>query len=88
VPVWVRAGQAEAPRLTSMASHGLSSVPAADPLDMLTPERVSELLKVRTSTVYALCRDRRIPHLRVSRRIDFERAALMDRVRAHLVETA
>jgi excisionase family DNA binding protein len=49
---------------------------------------VSELLKVPTSTIYALCRERRIPHLRVGRRIVFERAALMDWVRAHLVETA
>ena len=55
---------------------------------MLTPERVSELLKVPTGTAYALCRERRIPNLRVGWRIVFERAALMDWVRAHLVETA
>lgn len=47
-----------------------------DPLDLLTPDDVAGLLKVPKSTVYALCRERRIPFVKVGRRYVFQRAAL------------
>lgn len=59
--------------------------PARDELDLLTPEDVARLLKVPTSTVYGLCREARIPHLKIGRRIVFERSTLREWVRSQIV---
>ena len=75
-----------APRSPHVAQPAPATTPRPDPLDLLTPERVSELLKVPVSTVYALCREERIPHLRVGRRIVFERSSLGAWVRENLVQ--
>ena len=74
------------PRSPHVAQPAPATTPRPDPLDLLTPERVSELLKVPVSTVYALCREERIPHLRVGRRIVFERSSLGAWVRENLVQ--
>lgn len=46
----------------------------AEPL--LTADDAAELLRLRRSTVYELARNRRLPHVRVGRRILFVRSDL------------
>ena len=43
---------------------------------LLTADDAAELLRVRRSTVYELARTRRLPHVRVGRRILFVRSDL------------
>ncbi len=57
------------------ATHDLLEPPVlSEPL--LTADDAAELLRVRRSTVYELARNRRLPHVRVGRRILFVRADL------------
>ena len=43
---------------------------------LLTADDAAELLRIRRCTVYELARNRRLPHVRVGRRILFVRADL------------
>lgn len=54
--------------------HDAEPPALAEPL--LTADDAAELLRVRRSTVYELARNRRLPHVRVGRRILFVRADL------------
>ncbi len=57
------------------ATHDPLEAPVlSEPL--LTADDAAELLRVRRSTVYELVRNRRLPHVRVGRRILFVRADL------------
>lgn len=67
-------------------NHFTPTLAAGDPLDLLTPQRVADLLKVPKSTVYALCREQRIPHMRVGRRLVFQRDALAVWITASTVD--
>jgi len=48
--------------------------PLSEPL--LTADDAAELLSVRRSTVYELARNRRLPHVKVGRRVLFVRSDL------------
>jgi len=50
--------------------------PSALSEPLLTADDAAELLRVRRSTVYELARSRRLPHIRVGRRILFVRSDL------------
>jgi excisionase family DNA binding protein len=52
---------------------------------LLTADDAAELLRVRRSTVYELARTRRLPHIRVGRRILFVRSDLAAWVAANRV---
>lgn len=52
---------------------------------LLTPREVAELLRIPKSTVYELARTRRIPHLKVGRRILFEEKTLTEWVASRLI---
>ncbi|HKG62714.1 MAG TPA: helix-turn-helix domain-containing protein [Solirubrobacteraceae bacterium] len=54
---------------------------------LLTADDAAELLRVRRSTVYELARTRRLPHVRVGRRILFVRSDLAAWVVANRVLT-
>ena len=54
--------------------EGLESPVLSEPL--LTADDAAALLRVRRSTVYELARTRRLPHVRVGRRILFVRSDL------------
>ena len=56
------------------AAHGSPPEGLAEPL--LTADDAAALLRVRRSTVYELARTRRLPHVRVGRRILFVRSDL------------
>lgn len=63
-------------------------VPAELPLlsePLLTADDAAALLRVRRSTVYELARNRRLPHVRVGRRILFVRSDLAAWVLANRV---
>lgn len=65
-----------------------ADVPAALPLlsePLLTADEAAELLRVRRSTVYELARNRRLPHVKVGRRILLVRSDLADWVVANRV---
>ena len=53
-----------------------SSPPAGLSEPLLTADDAAALLRVRRSTVYELARTRRLPHVRVGRRILFVRSDL------------
>jgi excisionase family DNA binding protein len=53
---------------------------------LLTADDAAELLRVRRSTVYELARTRRLPHVRVGRRILFVRSDLAAWVAANRVQ--
>ena len=53
---------------------------------LLTADDAAELLRVRRSTVYELARTRRLPHVRVGRRILFVRSDLAAWVVANRVQ--
>ena len=53
-----------------------SPPPAALSEPLLTADDAAALLRVRRSTVYELARTRRLPHVRVGRRILFVRSDL------------
>jgi len=53
---------------------------------LLTADDAAELLRVRRSTVYELARTRRLPHVRVGRRILFVRSDLAGWVVANRVQ--
>ena len=55
--------------------HGSGELPVlVEPL--LTADDAAELLRIRRCTVYELARNRRVPHVRVGRRILFVREDL------------
>ena len=51
--------------------------PADDDFELLTASEASELIRLPRSSVYELARNRRIPFVRIGRRIFFVRAALV-----------
>ena len=59
--------------------------PAALSEPLLTADDAAALLRVRRSTVYELARTRRLPHVRVGRRILFVRSDLAGWVVANRV---
>jgi excisionase family DNA binding protein len=62
-----------------------SSPPAGLSEPLLTADDAAALLRVRRSTVYELARTRRLPHVRVGRRILFVRSDLAEWVVASRV---
>ena len=65
------------------AAQGSPPAGLSEPL--LTADDAAALLRVRRSTVYELTRTRRLPHVRVGRRILFVRSDLADWVVANRV---
>ena len=59
-----------------MAIDALSQ-PADDEFELLTAREASELIRLPRSSVYELARNRRIPFVRIGRRIFFVRRALV-----------
>ena len=47
--------------------------PGRDPLELLTPEELGELLKVRLSWIYDQVEANRLPVIRLGRRLRFRR---------------
>ena len=52
----------------------------------MTAQEVAELLRIPRSTVYELARNRRIPFLKVGRRILFARQSLLDWIEDRTVQ--
>ena len=57
-------------------ARGSARAAAAPVEPLLTADDAAELLRVRRSTVYELARNRRLPHVKVGRRVLFVRADL------------
>jgi excisionase family DNA binding protein len=53
---------------------------------LMTATEAAQLLRVPRSTVYELARNRRIPFLKVGRRILFARQSLLDWIAAQTVQ--
>jgi excisionase family DNA binding protein len=72
-------------RQAGRAAEQGSLPPAALSEPLLTADDAAALLRVRRSTVYELARTRRLPHVRVGRRILFVRSDLSAWVAANRV---